>query len=126
MPVISGNRLLRTGFRLLPQFQSEPADSPIHSPVTTTLSHVMLEYISTAATDGQNQGYHDVRLDAKQPKLHGAKQVSTGAKQTICYLAIANVCVIIILSKGNTQISLLLLCFLHLFVELMTTINEYI
>ena len=33
----------------------------------------------------------------------------------ICHLAIVNVCVIIILSIGNTQISVLLLCFLYLF-----------
>ena len=44
---------------------------------------------------------------------------------TICHLAIVNVCVIIILSIGNTQISILLLCFLYLFVELMITMNEY-
>ena len=37
---------------------------------------------------------------------------------TICCLAIVNVCVIIILSIGNTQISILLLCFLYLFDEL--------
>ena len=43
----------------------------------------------------------------------------------ICHLAIVNVCVIIILSIGNTQISILLLCFLYLFVELMITMNEY-
>ena len=42
----------------------------------------------------------------------------------ICHLAIVNVCVIIILSIGNTQISILLLCFLYLFVELMITMNE--
>ena len=35
------------------------------------------------------------------------------------------VCVIIILSIGNTQVSILLLCFLYLFVELMITMNEY-
>ena len=45
---------------------------------------------------------------------------------TICHLAILNVCVIIVLSIGNTQISILLLCFLYLFVELMITMNEYI
>ena len=45
---------------------------------------------------------------------------------TICHLAIVNVCVIIILSMGNTQMSILLLCFLYLFVELKITINEYI
>ena len=43
---------------------------------------------------------------------------------TICNLAIVNVCVIIILSIGNTQISILLLSFLYLFVELMIT-TEY-
>ena len=43
---------------------------------------------------------------------------------TICHLAIVNVCVIIILSIGNTQISILLLCFLYLFVELMIKMNE--
>ena len=44
---------------------------------------------------------------------------------TICHLAILNVCVIIVLSIGNTQISIVLLCFLYLFVELMITMNEY-
>ena len=43
---------------------------------------------------------------------------------TICHLAIVNVCVIIILSLGNTQISALLLWFVYLFVELMITMNE--
>ena len=43
---------------------------------------------------------------------------------TIGHLAIVNVCVIIILSVGNTQISILLLCFLYLLVELMITMNE--
>ena len=42
---------------------------------------------------------------------------------TICHFAIVNVCVIIMLSIGNTQISILLLCFLYLFVELMITMN---
>ena len=45
---------------------------------------------------------------------------------TICHLAIVNVRVIIILSIGNTQITILLLYFLYLFVELMITMNEYI
>ena len=45
---------------------------------------------------------------------------------TICHLAIVNVCVITILSIGNTQISILLLCFLYLFVEFIITMNEYI
>ena len=35
-----------------------------------------------------------------------------------------NVCMIIILYIGNAQISILLLCFLYLFVELMITMNE--
>ena len=43
---------------------------------------------------------------------------------TICHLAIVNVCMIIILYIGNTQISILLLCFLYLFVELMIMMNE--
>ena len=43
---------------------------------------------------------------------------------TICHLAIVNVCMIIILFTGNTQISILLLCVLYLFVELMITMNE--
>ena len=45
---------------------------------------------------------------------------------TICRLAIVNVCVIIMifLPIGNTQIGILLLCFLYLFVELMITMNE--
>ena len=42
----------------------------------------------------------------------------------ICHLAILNVCVIIIFSVGNTQIRILLLCFLYLFVELTITLNE--
>ena len=44
----------------------------------------------------------------------------------MCHLAIVNVYVITILSIGNTEISILLLCFLYLFVELMITMNEYI
>ena len=44
--------------------------------------------------------------------------VASDVLRTICHLAIVNVCVIIILSIGNTQISILLLCFLYLFVEL--------
>ena len=50
--------------------------------------------------------------------------VASDVLTTICHLAIVNVCVIIILSIGNTQISILLLCFLCLFVELMITMNE--
>ena len=42
----------------------------------------------------------------------------------ICHLAIVNVYVLIIFCIGNTQISILLLCFLYLFVELMITMNE--
>ena len=42
----------------------------------------------------------------------------------ICHLAIVGVCVIVILYIGNTQISILLLCFLYLFVELVITMNE--
>ena len=45
--------------------------------------------------------------------------------QQIRHLAIVNVRVIIIMSIGNTQISILLLCLLYLFVELMITMNEY-
>ena len=36
-----------------------------------------------------------------------------------------NVCVIIILSIGNTQISILLLRYLYIFVELMITMNNF-
>ena len=50
--------------------------------------------------------------------------VASDILTTICHLAIVNVCVIIIVSIGNTQISILLLCFLFLFVELMITMNE--
>ena len=50
--------------------------------------------------------------------------VASDVLTTICHLAIVNVCVIIILSIGNTQISILLLCFLYLFVEFMITMNE--
>ena len=50
--------------------------------------------------------------------------VASDVLTAICHLAIVNVCVIIILSIGNTQISILLLCFLCLFVELMITMNE--
>ena len=44
--------------------------------------------------------------------------------KTICHLAIVNVCVIIILSTGNSQISILLLCFLCFIVGLMIRMNE--
>ena len=50
--------------------------------------------------------------------------VASDVLTTIFHLAIVNVCVIIILSVGNTQISILLLRFLYLFVELMITMNE--
>ena len=50
--------------------------------------------------------------------------VASDFLRTICHLPIANVCVIIILSTGNAQISILLLCFLYSFVELMITMNE--
>ena len=44
---------------------------------------------------------------------------------TICHLAIVNVCVITILSIGNTlEISILILCFLYSFVDLMIKTNE--
>ena len=42
---------------------------------------------------------------------------------TICHLAIIDVCVMIIMSIGNAQISIPLLCFPCLFVELMITMN---
>ena len=42
----------------------------------------------------------------------------------ICRLAIVGVCVIVILYIGNTQISILLLCFLYLFVEFVITMSE--
>ena len=50
--------------------------------------------------------------------------VASDVLTTICHLAIVNVCVIITLSISNTQISILLLCFLYLFVELMIMMNE--
>ena len=50
--------------------------------------------------------------------------VASDVLTTVCHLATVNVCVIIILSIGNTQISKLLLCFLYLFVEFMITMNE--
>ena len=50
--------------------------------------------------------------------------VASDVLTTICHLAVVNVCMIIILYIGNTQISILLLCFLYLFVELMITMNE--
>ena len=42
----------------------------------------------------------------------------------ICHLDIVGVCVIVILYIGNTQISILLLCFLYLFVEFVITMSE--
>ena len=56
--------------------------------------------------------------------LFGLWFVASDLLTTICHLAIVNVCVIIMLSKGNTQISILLFCFLYLFVEFMMTKNE--
>ena len=50
--------------------------------------------------------------------------VASDVLTTIYHLAIVNVCMIIILYIDNTQISILLLCFLYLFVELMITMNE--
>ena len=50
--------------------------------------------------------------------------VASDVLTTICHLAIVNVCMIIVLYIGNTQISILLLCFLYLSVELMITVNE--
>ena len=50
--------------------------------------------------------------------------VASDLLTTICHLAIVNVCVNIMLSIGNTQVSILLLCFLYLFVKLMITMNE--
>ena len=50
--------------------------------------------------------------------------VASDVLTTICHLAIVNVCMIINLYIGNTQISILLLCFLYLFVELMFMMNE--
>ena len=50
--------------------------------------------------------------------------VASDALTIICHLAIVVVCVIVILYIGNTQISILLLCFLYLFVELVITMSE--
>ena len=50
--------------------------------------------------------------------------VASDVLTTICHLTIVNVCMIIILYIGNTQICILLLCFLYLFVELMIMMNE--
>ena len=50
--------------------------------------------------------------------------VASDVLTTICHLSIVNVCVIIILSVGYIQISILLLCFLYLFVELMIDCAE--
>ena len=43
--------------------------------------------------------------------MHKEADVASDLLTTICHLAIVNVCVIIILSLGNIQISILLLCF---------------
>ena len=50
--------------------------------------------------------------------------VASDVLTTICHLAIVNVCMVTSLSIGNTQISILLLCFLYLFVELMIMMKE--
>ena len=50
--------------------------------------------------------------------------VASDVLTIICHLAIVGVCVIVILYIGNTQISILLLCFLYLFVELVITMSE--
>ena len=50
--------------------------------------------------------------------------VASDLLTTICHLAIVNVCVNIILSKGNTLISIVLFCFLYLLYEIMITMNE--
>ena len=50
--------------------------------------------------------------------------VASDVLTTICHLVHVNVCVIIILSIGNTQISILLLYFMYLLVELMITMNK--
>ena len=50
--------------------------------------------------------------------------VASDVLTIICRLAILGVCVIVILYIGNTQISILLLCFLYLFVELVITMSE--
>ena len=50
--------------------------------------------------------------------------VASDVLTTICHLATVKVCMIFILSIGNTQISILLLCFLYLFVDLIITMNE--
>ena len=42
----------------------------------------------------------------------------------ICHLAIVGVCVIVILYIGNTQIGIMLFCFLYLFVEFVITMSE--
>ena len=47
--------------------------------------------------------------------------VASDLLTTIGHLAIVNVCGSIMLSIGNTQISILLFCFLYLFAELMIT-----
>ena len=58
------------------------------------------------------------------PLVDIAKHKAFDILTTICRLAIVNVCVIIILFIDNTQISIQLLCFLYLSVELMITMNE--
>ena len=50
--------------------------------------------------------------------------VASDVLTIICHLAIVGVCVIVVLYIGNTQISILLLRFLYLFVELVITMSE--
>ena len=55
--------------------------------------------------------------------MHEEGNVASDFLTRICHLAIVNVCVIIVFSIGNIQISTLPLCFLYLFVKLMITMN---
>ena len=73
---------------------------------------------SPRGTDGKGAEEEDI------PLAERVCFVASDVLTTICHLAIVNVCVIMILSIGNTQISILLLCFLYLFVELMFMMNE--
>ena len=64
-------------------------------------------------------------VNVEEPTTESPEElVASDFWTTICHLAIVNVCVIIILSLVNTQISIPLLCFPYLFVELMITMNE--
>ena len=73
--------------------------------------------------DVVNQGL-EVGVCAARQSWAGFRFCDRSVLTSVCHLAIVNVCVIIILSIGNTQISILLLCFLYVFVELMITLNE--